>query len=619
MGLYDDKEDLQTKLKTMSKDEMELFAVSVREKLIDDVSKNGGHLASNLGTVELTLALHAVFDVKKDRIIWDVGHQSYVHKLLTGRWDDFDTLRTHGGISGFPKRDESTCDAYDSGHSSTSVSAALGYAKARDLAGDDYACVAVIGDGALTGGVAYEALNAAGIDQTPLVVVLNDNGMSIGSNVGGMARHLNSLRTSSGYTAFKRSVLNVTKGMPRVTSGLRSIRDTVKYALLPGTIFEELGFKYFGPIDGHDIGALMTAFRVARDLSRPVLVHVVTRKGKGYFPAEKNPAKFHGIGAFNPETETSLLVRDRQSWSEIFGEALLKQARQDERICAVSAAMVDAAGLSVFSDMFPERCFDVGIAEQHAVSFAAGLALGGRKPVVAIYSTFLQRAYDQIITEVCLQKLPVVFAIDRAGITGRDGETHQGQFDIAYLSSMPNMTILSPKDEQELHDMLDYALSLDGPCAIRYGRGRAPELSLEERTPFGVTPEFLRGGEEMLFLSDGGLLPEVLGASELLKEKGIGAAVCHLRCLKPLPKDFLEPILRRYKVVITVEDGTVEGGFGQRVGSYASVLAIGNAVLPLGWPDRFIEHGSIAELRQTYGLDAASIARIAEGFLEKKA
>ena len=605
-------------VKHMSTRSLELLAVQIREKLLDDVSSCGGHLASNLGVVELTLALHRVFDVYKDRIVWDVGHQTYVHKLLTGRWDDMTTLRQLDGLSGFPKRMESRSDAFDSGHSGSSVSAAFGYAKARDLKGEDYACVAVIGDGALNCGVSFEALNSAGAEKTPLIVVLNDNEMSISKNVGGVAKHLQQLRTSAPYLGIKKSIKTATANMPRLQRGLTSARDTLKYAIVPGVIFEQMGFKYYGPVDGHDIDAMTTVLQSAKEQQRPVFIHVITKKGKGFIPAEKNPSKFHGIGPFDPSMAISADSPSTDTYSALFGATLAEEAAEDDRIVAITAAMTDATGLSVMKEKFPNRVFDAGIAEQHAVSFAAGLALGGLKPVVAIYSTFLQRAYDQVITEVCLQNLPVVFALDRSGVTGRDGETHQGSFDIAYLSSMPNMTVLAPKDGPELVAMLQYALNLNGPVAIRYPRGKAADLS-EYAIAAGVSrPQQMRDGRYMCILAAGSSVSDALKTAEILDGKNIHCAVYNLRVLKPLNETFLDGIFEQYRHVITLEDGDIYEGVGMRIAAYAAERQANVRIKVMGWPDRFIEHGSTEELKERYGLDAASIAETAVNWLEEQ-
>ncbi|MBR5641012.1 MAG: 1-deoxy-D-xylulose-5-phosphate synthase [Firmicutes bacterium] len=605
-------------VKHMDTRSLELLAVEIREKLLEDVSRTGGHLASNLGVVELTLAIHRVFDVYHDRVVWDVGHQTYVHKMLTGRWDGLETLRQIDGVSGFPKRMESSSDAFDSGHSGSSISAAFGYATARDLKGEDYACVAVIGDGALNCGVSYEALNSAGASQTPLIVVLNDNEMSINTNVGSVARHLQQLRTSGRYLEFKEDVKNATRNMPRLQRGLTAARDKVKNAIVHGGIIEQMGFKYYGPVDGHDIDALTDVLYAAKQQKRPVFIHVITKKGKGFLPAEKNPSKFHGIGPFDPSTAISAPEEPTGSYSDVFGTALAEEAALDDRIVAITAAMTDATGLSFMKQRFPERVIDVGIAEQHAVSFAAGLALGGMKPVVAIYSTFLQRAYDQVITEVCLQNLPVVFALDRSGVTGRDGETHQGSFDIAYLSSMPNMTILAPKDGPELVAMLQYALNLNGPVAIRYPRGNAADLS-ELALPAGVSrPQQVKEGQYMCILAAGSSVQDAVEASDLLEDKNIHCAAYNLRVLKPLNEAFLEEIFRQYRHIITLEDGDVCEGAGTRIAALAAEMQAACRIKVLGWPDAFIEHGSTEELKKRYGLDPASIAETAVSWLEEQ-
>lgn len=605
-------------VKHMDLHSLELLAVRIREKLLQDVSKTGGHLASNLGAVELTLAIHCVFDVFRDRIVWDVGHQTYVHKMLTGRWDDMDTLRQLDGISGFPKRMESASDAFDSGHSGSAISAAFGYATARDLKGEDYSCVAVVGDGALNCGVSFEALNSAGASRTPLIVVLNDNEMSIDSNVGSVAKHLQQMRTSGRYLELKKDIKEATRNMPRVQRGLTAARDVLKSTIVHSGIVEQMGFKYYGPIDGHDLDALINVLFAAKEQARPVFIHVVTKKGKGFIPAEKNPTKFHGIGPFDPSTAVSAPEEPSGSYSDVFGAALAEEAAEDSRVVAITAAMMEATGLTEMKRRFPDRVFDTGIAEQHAVSFAAGLALGGLKPVVAIYSTFLQRAYDQIITEVCLQNLPVVFALDRSGVNGHDGETHQGSFDIAYLSSMPNMTLLAPKDGPELVAMLQYALNLNGPVAIRYPKGKAEDLS-EYALPAGVSrPQQIREGKYMCILAAGSCVSDAIEASDALLDKGIRCAVYNLRVLKPLNEAFLEEIFREYRHVITLEDGDAYEGVGTRIAALAAEKQASCRVKVLGWPDRFIEHGSIEELKQRYGLDPVSIAETAVNWLEEQ-
>ena len=616
MAKFDGNEDLLRSIKNTPVQKLQFIADEIRDELIDDVSVSGGHLASNLGIVELTVAIHKVFDSPKDKIVWDVGHQCYVHKMITGRRDEMKEIRSFGGISGFPKRSESSHDINEPGHSSTSVSVALGLAKARDLKGEDYSCVAVIGDGALTGGVAFEALNHAGDSNTPLIVIVNDNQMSIGKNVGGTNRNFEKVRTSKIYLGFK-GILKKTKfKAPGLYNALKSIRDSLKVLLMPKQIFEDMGFKYYGPIDGHDIPELVDAMEFAKKANRPIVLHVMTKKGKGFAPAEENPTKYHGVSPFDRETADAKPLPAGRSWSEIFGDELLKQADANKNVVAISAAMVDSTGLLPMSEKYPDRVFDVGIAEQHAVSFAEGLALNGMKPVVAIYSTFLQRAYDEILIEVCLQNLPVVFAIDRAGVTGSDGETHQGVFDISYLSSMPNMTILSPWDENSLRGCLRWALKQNCPVAIRYGKGNVPKSKkIDEAYVPGVALH--KEGFETLIITDGAFVKEAYEAAEMIKQSSV--AVCNLEVLKPLNRDFIIPMLKTYKQVITIEDGCIIGGFGEAVSAVAAENRSYAKVLNLGWPDKFIEHGSVSVLRKKYGLDSRSIAERIGDFIEDKA
>lgn len=539
--------------------------------------------------------------------------------MLTGRWNSMHTLRQLDGISGFPKRFESEHDMFDAGHSGTSISVALGFARARDLMGDSYSCVAVIGDGALTGGVAYEALNSAGAEKEPLVIILNDNEMSISKNVGGIARHLQNLRTSSSYLDFKKSLKKVLTSRPKLTKKLERIRDAIKYAIVPAAIFEELGFKYFGPIDGHNIKELVDSMAMAKEQHSPVILHIVTKKGKGYLPAEKYPDKYHGAKPFDPENGLSLIECKEGTYTEIFGETLLKLATKDEKIVAVTAAMTDGTGLWDMKEKFSERVFDAGIAEQHAVSFAVGLALNGMRPVVSIYSTFLQRAYDQILMEVCLQKLPIIFAIDRAGNSGSDGETHHGQFDLAYLSAMPNMTILAPKDGQELAEMLEYALALESPCAIRYPKGKACDLSSYGRTAMDGKPEILLQGKTNVIVSVGTMTKTALEAAAELKKKNIVTSVINIRTAKPIIEEELCEMLKNYASIVTLEDGTTYGGVGTYIAAQISRCPNAPSILNMGWPDAFVPHGSIKELHEKYGLDPLSVARKAEAFFEKKA
>lgn len=611
-------------LKKMSDRELELLTYSIREFLIEKVSKTGGHLASNLGVVELTIALHKIFDCPKDKIIWDVGHQSYVHKILTGRADQFDTLRKMGGLSGFPKTSESPYDSFNTGHSTTSISAAAGMAAARDLKGEDHEVIAVIGDGSLTGGMAFEALNNIGASKSKVIVVLNDNGMSISPNIGGVSNHLDSLRTSKGYLGAKKFIKNKIAAIPSVgkgiAQGLADIKNDIKYSMMNygGVLFEELGFTYFGPVDGHDIGKLCDVFQRAKGLNEPVLIHVITQKGKGYRNAEKAPDKFHGIAPFDPETGELLNKPKRPTYSKLMGEHLVSLARKDDRIVAITAAMGDATGLAEFAKEFPERFFDVGIAEQHAVTFAAGLAKEGMKPFVCIYSSFLQRAYDQMIHDVCMQKLPVTFMIDRAGIVGADGETHNGIFDLSYLNPMPNMTVLAPTCDKALTDSMDYALALEGPCAIRYPRG---EISLEEE---GRVPSMLFYGIEARKHNNRSERVEILGVGrmakigrqvfQILSSKGIYAHYEDVLIIKPI--EMSNAAALPGKTIVTIEDNVVTGGFGQNL---RANLGQDKKVLTFGWPDTFIEQGTFEELTDKYGLSAEKIAeRICEE-LERKA
>ena len=612
----DNQSDIIKQIKAASPKELEVLAEKIRSDMISYVSKTGGHLASSLGVVELTIALHRVFDSPRDKIIWDVGHQCYAHKMITGRWEDMAGLRQMGGISGFPKRSESPHDITDPGHSGTSLSIAHGIAVARDLAGEDYSCVAVIGDGAMTSGVAWEALNCIGASKTPVIVILNDNDMSISKNVGGLNAHFQKLRTSGFYRKFKDNLKKVSG--PKGQHRLEAIRDAIKYSILPRDIFEEIGFKYYGPVDGHDIEVLIRILEFAREQNRPVMLHVVTKKGKGFAPAEEDPTRFHGVGSFDPEKCGEKSEPSEQSWSQAFGQILLDLAERDEKICAVSAAMTDSTGLIEMQKRFADRVFDVGIAEQHAVAFAEGLALNGMHPVAAIYSTFLQRAYDQVLTEVCLQDLPVVFAVDRAGVTGSDGETHQGIFDIAYLSSMPGLTLMCPRDRNTLRNMMEKAFSSSSPVAIRYPRGKAVDLPF----PAGDgSAQVLKDGSDVIILSDGNMLTEAFKAAQILQSKvldgwkPLSVAVADIGTLHPLDEAFLKDAFGKYRYVITLEDGICTGGFGSAAAELACRIKASSKLLVLGWPDSFIEHGTIAQLRKKYGMDAEGIASRAAEFI----
>ncbi len=618
-------------IKKMSVHEMELLCTQIREKLISSVSETGGHLASNLGVVELTVAMHYVFDTPEDKIVWDVGHQSYVHKMLTGRAAEFPTLRQLDGLSGFPKRNESEYDTFDTGHSSNSISAALGMAAARDFRGGDNSVVAVIGDGALTGGMAYEALNNAGVMDSSLIVILNDNAMSISKDHGSMSQHLGKLRTSDKYTSFKHNLKNALKQIPGVggaiANGLESMKDAVKYMVVPGVLFEELGFVYLGPVDGHSIQELIEVLQLAKSTKKPVLVHCMTTKGKGYRPAEQSPDKFHGVSPFDPETGAVRSKGNGKTWSDVFGEKLCSMAAADKSIVAVSAAMVDGAGLAKFAKLYPDRIFDVGIAEEHAVTFAAGLAASGMKPVVAIYSTFMQRAYDQILIDVCMQNLPVVFCLDRAGIVGADGETHHGVFDLSYLRHMPNMTLLAPSDRRELEAMLDHAMQHDGPCAIRYPRGGAVEnVSGEgaktEGAPWEPVPRVVQSGSDITLAAEGKMTAVCLRAAEILeKNYNISCDVIDARIIRPVRSDALavyKSSAEKTGCVLTVEDNVTVGGYGSAM---EEIFAADEnvKVYKAGWPDMFISQGTQAELEHRYELDAEGIAGRVRNIIEGKA
>lgn len=616
-------------IKNMSIREMELLCVQIREKLISSVSETGGHLASNLGVVELTVAMHYVFDAPEDKIVWDVGHQSYVHKMLTGRASEFSTLRQMDGLSGFPKRNESIYDTFDTGHSSNSISAALGMAAARDFNGRDYSVVAVIGDGALTGGMAYEALNNAGVMDSSLIVVLNDNAMSISKDHGSMSQHLTKLRTSEKYNSFKHGVKSALRHIPGVggaiCNGLESMKDAVKYMVVPGVLFEELGFVYLGPVDGHSLRELIEVLQLAKSTKKPVLVHCMTKKGKGYGPAEQRPDKFHGVAPFYPETGAVKAPSSGKSWSDVFGEKLTSMAAEDKRIVAVSAAMIDGTGLAGFAKSFSDRIFDVGIAEEHAVTFAAGLAASGMRPAVAIYSTFLQRAYDQILIDVCMQNLPVVLCLDRAGIVGADGETHHGVFDLSYLRHMPNMTLLAPSDKSELESMLEYAFKLDGPCAVRYPRGKAAAdiLSEESGTPWRPVPRIVREGKDITLAAEGKMTAVCIKAAELLEnsEDPISCEIIDARIIRPVCQETVsiyKSSAEKTGRILTVEDNVVIGGYGSAV---EEIFAAEDKVkvYKAGWPDTFVSQGSQAELESRYGLDAAGIADRVRKIIEGKA
>ncbi|WP_041173518.1 1-deoxy-D-xylulose-5-phosphate synthase [Clostridium botulinum] len=601
-------------IKSMSINELNQFSYEIREFLIDNVSKTGGHLASNLGVVELTLSIFNVFDLNKDKIIWDVGHQAYVHKILTGRKDKFNTLRQYGGLSGFPKKCESPYDAFETGHSSTSISAALGMARARDIKGEDNKVIAVIGDGALTGGMAFEALNDLGFNKTDLIIILNDNQMSIAENVGGMSSYLSKVRLDPTYNKLKKEVNNTLNKIPNVGKGmarsLERVKNGIKQMIVPGMFFENLGIKYLGPIDGHDIKELSKVMKMAKDIKGPVLIHTITKKGKGYAYAEKKPDKFHSIGSFDC-TSGEINSKACLSYSGVFGEELTKIGKEDKRVVAITAAMKDGTGLRKFAETFPKRFFDVGIAEQHAVTLAAGIATEGLKPVFAVYSTFLQRAYDQILHDICIQNLPVVFAIDRAGIVGSDGETHQGIFDLSYLSSLPNMTIIAPKCLEEMKPMLKWALNQNSPVAIRYPRGG--DIKSLEMTPIKNMKkgkwEVICEEGDIAIIATGKMVQHAIIAREKLKEYGIKSTIVNANFINPIDKELIKNFVKKGYKIVTVEDNVIKGGFGSLVLQYISELKANNTVLNLGFKDKFVPHGSTDILYKIEGLDPEGIVK----------
>ncbi len=609
-------------LKTLPVEELNNLSEELREIIIERISINGGHLASNLGTIELTLALHYVFNSPVDKIVWDVGHQSYTHKLITGRYEKFETIRKYKGISGFPKIDESIHDAFGTGHSSTSISAALGIIEARDKKNETFKVLAVIGDGAMTSGLAFEGLNHAGHLKKDLIVVLNDNEMSISKNVGALSAYLNRILTGDLYQRFKKQTKSFLEGIPKlgdqVTKIAQKAEETLKGLFLPGILFEELGINYVGPIDGHDIKLLIETFRNIKNSTEPTLVHVITKKGKGYEFSEKDPCIFHGVGPFEIETGSSVSDTNTISYSEIFGRAITELAANDERVIAISAAMREGTGLECFEKKFPDRFYDVGIAEPHAVTFAAGLAIQGLRPVVAIYSTFLQRGYDEIIHDVCLQNLPVVFAIDRAGIVGEDGPTHQGVFDISYLRHIPNLTVMAPKDDLELKAMLELALKHNGPSAIRYPRGKVqPSAISHQPSAFDIGKgEILKEGSDMALIAIGNAVYPALATADRLGKEGIKASVINARFIKPLDEELILTMASKTKRIITVEENMIAGGFGSAVLEYLNSVDIPDIKIKiLGIPDEFVEQGSQAILRKKYGIDEEGIYQTCKAFL----
>ena len=601
-------------IKKLEKYEWNLLAEEIRQFLIEKISVNGGHLASNLGVVELTMAMHLAFDFPRDKVVWDVGHQAYTHKLLTGRKEGFDGLRKYGGMSGFPKRKESDCDCFDTGHSSTSISAGIGLVRARELQGGGETVISVIGDGALTGGMAYEALNNASQLKSNFIIVLNDNQMSIAENVGGMSQYLNGLRTAEAYTGFKEGLQNTLERIPVYGEGLvRQLKKTkngLKQLVIPGMLFENMGITYLGPVDGHNIEQIIRTFHDAKRIRHAVLIHVKTQKGKGYAPAERHPARFHGAEPFEIATGLPSHKRTKANYTDIFSTVMRKMGDRDEKVVAITAAMPDGTGLKRFRNMFPDRFFDVGIAEQHAVTFAAGLAAGGLKPIVAVYSSFLQRAYDQILHDVCIQNLHVVFAVDRAGLVGSDGETHQGIFDLSYLSSIPNMTIIAPKNKWELSDMLKYAVNFDGPIALRYPRGEAYD-GLKEFRPavsYGKS-EIVYEEADIALLAVGSMVKTGEQVRELLKEAGYNCTLVNGRFVKPVDEECLELLSKTHRLFVTMEENVRSGGFGEKVQDYVSDRRLPVQVLNVSIPDEYVEHGNVSLLYQEVGLDPQTIVK----------
>ena len=610
-------------LKALPPGDLKTLAQEIREFLIEKISHTGGHLASNLGVVELTIALHTTFNLPEDKLIWDVGHQSYTHKILTGRMADFDELRQYGGLSGFPKRKESPYDSFDTGHSSTSISAGLGIALGRDLKGLDYKVVSVIGDGALTGGMAYEALNNAARMKRNFIIVLNDNKMSISENVGGMSRYLNGLRTGSGYNDLKKNVADALDRIPVVGSvmidKIKRTKNSIKQLFIPGMLFENMGITYLGPVDGHNIPAMCKVFKEAQKLDHSVLVHVITKKGKGYRPAEKNPSRFHGVGPFDVGTGEPLSTQEHPSYTDVFSRKICQLGWQYPNLVAVTAAMPDGTGLTAFGKKYPFRFFDVGIAEAHAVTSAAGMAAAGLRPVVAVYSSFLQRGFDQVLHDVCIQNLPVLFAVDRAGLVGSDGETHQGIFDYSYLTCIPNMSVMAPKNLWELRAMLDFAMEYNGPLAIRYPRGEAYRGLREFRQPIAYGKgEMLYEEKDIALLAVGSMVSTGEHVREKLKKEGYSCSLANGRFVKPVDTELVAHLAGNHGLIVTLEENVLQGGYGLAVTAYIHAHFPHIKVLNVALPDAYVEHGNVSILREGLGIDSDSIIRSmkAGGWLE---
>lgn len=601
-------------IKKLTPEELELLKDEIRQFLIESISVTGGHLASNLGVVELTMALHLCFNLPKDKIVWDVGHQSYTHKILTGRKDGFSSLRQYGGMSGFPKTDESDCDCFNTGHSSTSISAGLGLATARQVTGEDYHVVSVIGDGALTGGMAYEALNNASSVKGNFIIVLNDNNMSISENVGGISQYLSGFRTADAYRDLKNNVMNSLNHIPiygeRMVKHIRNTKSSIKQLFIPGMFFEEMGIIYLGPVDGSDIKEMCRVFDEAKRVDGPVLVHVLTKKGAGYGPAERYPSRFHGAEPFVIETGLPKNKRTKANYTDVFSTVMKKLGERNPKVVAITAAMADGTGLRRFHRNFPDRFFDVGIAEAHATTFAAGLAKAGLIPVFAVYSSFLQRAFDQILHDVCIQNLHVIFAIDRAGLVGSDGETHQGIFDISYLSVIPNMTIMAPKNKWELSDMMKFAVSYDGPIALRYPRGAAYDGLKEIRQPIELAKsELIRKGSTVAIMALGSMVKTAVDVVKLLEAEGISATLINSRFAMPFDKEAIKELPAEHSLLVTMEENVQSGGFGEHVTEYVKTNGIALEVLTVALPDCYVEHGNVEVLKKELHVDAESVAK----------
>ncbi len=609
-------------IKKINPADYEALADEIRTYIVNSVSKTGGHLASNLGVIELTIALHLCMDLPKDKIIWDVGHQSYTHKILTGRLGEFKDMRSFGGMSGFPKRRESECDAFDTGHSSTSISAALGYTCAREVTGDDYFVTAVIGDGSMTGGMAYEALNNAAKLKSNMIIILNDNNMSISENVGGMNAYLNNIRTSENYYEFKSEVETALRSIPglgdTMAKGIKQQKDKLKHKLIDGGFFEALGLEYIGPVDGHDIGKLCRAIQTAKRYDKTVLLHVVTKKGRGYKPAEQDPMNFHGVGKFDIATGR-IVKSDVMSWTEVFSRSMIKIGEKHKQVVAITAAMAPGTGLLKFSKRYPKRFFDVGIAEQHAVTFAGGLAAAGLKPYVAIYSSFFQRAYDQIVHDVCIPDLPVTFCIDRAGIVGADGETHQGILDLSFFSSIPGMTLMAPKNAYEFKDMMQFSVEFKHPLAIRYPRGDAWFGMKEHRAPIKYgRSELLYQGSQIALIAIGNMVQTACEARDILKKQGIDVTVVNGRFIKPLDIKMLDQLEKEHDFIITLEENVIRGGFGEAVADYYMTKKSNVVVNHVGIPDVYVEHGKVNELQNAFGMDADAVVMLVKSKISKE-